>query len=215
MWTWLLFTFVETQGTNPLWSLPPCFSGDSPWSICRTLLAELSLTTLFYGERSYYYLGQLGLIQCGLGNIYLFTHMLWMLISSPCGKQYVPISLGPFPSGILGIFFFHLLPQNPAEPPAHHLFSCGGIGRHRLWWCQALTWHGPPSPTYTELCAFSGHPGGSVIKNLPAVQEMQETWVQSLVWEDPLEKEMATHSSILAWRNPMDRRAWWTAVRGV
>ena len=36
-------------------------------------------------------------------------------------------------------------------------------------------------------------------KNLPA---MQETWVQSLGWEDPLEKRMATHSSILAWRIP-------------
>jgi len=34
------------------------------------------------------------------------------------------------------------------------------------------------------------------VKNLPA---MQETWVQSLGWEDPLEKEMATHSRILAW----------------
>ena len=34
------------------------------------------------------------------------------------------------------------------------------------------------------------------VKNLPA---MQETWVQSLGWEDPVEKEMATHSSILAW----------------
>ena len=37
------------------------------------------------------------------------------------------------------------------------------------------------------------------IKSLPA---MQETWVQSLGQEDPLEKEMATHSSILAWRIP-------------
>ena len=37
------------------------------------------------------------------------------------------------------------------------------------------------------------------IKRLPA---MQETWVQSLGWEDPLEKEMATHSSIRAWRIP-------------
>ena len=36
-------------------------------------------------------------------------------------------------------------------------------------------------------------------KNLPAVQE---TWVQSLGWEDPLEKEMTTHSSILAWKIP-------------
>ena len=42
-------------------------------------------------------------------------------------------------------------------------------------------------------------PHGSVLKNLPAIQEIQ---VQSLGREDPLEKEMATHSSILAWRIP-------------
>ena len=41
-----------------------------------------------------------------------------------------------------------------------------------------------------------GKPGGSVVKNLPAKQEMQ---VRSLGWADPLEKEMATNSSILAW----------------
>ena len=50
------------------------------------------------------------------------------------------------------------------------------------------------------------------VKNLPAVQE---TWVQSLGWEDPLEESMATHSSILAWRIPMDRGAWWATVHGV
>ena len=49
----------------------------------------------------------------------------------------------------------------------------------------------------TTICL--GFPGSSVVKNPPA---MQETWVQSLGWEDPLEKEMATHSSILAWRIP-------------
>ena len=38
-----------------------------------------------------------------------------------------------------------------------------------------------------------------MVNNLPA---MQETWVQSLGWEDPLEKGMATHSSILAWKIP-------------
>ena len=41
--------------------------------------------------------------------------------------------------------------------------------------------------------------GGSVVKNVPA---MPETWVQSLCWGDPLEKEMATRSSFLAWRIP-------------
>ena len=45
-----------------------------------------------------------------------------------------------------------------------------------------------------------------LLKNLSA---MQETWVQSLGWEDPLEKGKATHSSILAWTIP------WTIVHGV
>ena len=44
---------------------------------------------------------------------------------------------------------------------------------------------------------------------------MQETWVLSLAWEDPLEEGMATHSSIFAWRIPMDRGAWWATVHGV
>ena len=44
-----------------------------------------------------------------------------------------------------------------------------------------------------------GFPGGSVLKNLPA---MQETWIWSLSGKDPLEKEMATHSNILACRIP-------------
>ena len=44
---------------------------------------------------------------------------------------------------------------------------------------------------------------------------MCETWVQSLGGEDPLEEEMATHSSMLAWRVLMDRGAWWATVRGV
>ena len=47
-----------------------------------------------------------------------------------------------------------------------------------------------------------GFPGGSVVKNPPAVQERQERWVQSLSGEVPLEKEMTTHSSILAWEIP-------------
>ena len=41
-----------------------------------------------------------------------------------------------------------------------------------------------------------------MVKNLPATQEPQETWVQSLGQEDPLEEGMATHSSILVWRIP-------------
>ena len=48
-----------------------------------------------------------------------------------------------------------------------------------------------------------------LVKNPPA---MQETWVQSLGWEDPLEEGMATHSSIPAWKIPRDRGAWRATV---
>ena len=47
-----------------------------------------------------------------------------------------------------------------------------------------------------------GFPSDSVAKNPPAMQEAQETRVQSLGREDPLEKEMTAHSSILAWEIP-------------
>ena len=51
-----------------------------------------------------------------------------------------------------------------------------------------------------------------MVKNQPAVQE---TWVLTLGQEDPLEKGMETHSSILAWRIPMDRGAWQAIVHAV
>ena len=51
-----------------------------------------------------------------------------------------------------------------------------------------------------------------MVKNLPI---MLETWVRSLGWKDLLEEGMATHSSTLAWRIPVDRGAWWATVHGV
>ena len=53
---------------------------------------------------------------------------------------------------------------------------------------------------------------GQTVENPPA---MWETWVQSLGWENPLEEGMATHSSILARRIPMDRGASWATIYGV
>ena len=50
------------------------------------------------------------------------------------------------------------------------------------------------------------------VKNPLAIQE---TWVRSLGWEDPLEEVMATHSKILAWRIPKDRGAWQATVHEV
>ena len=51
-----------------------------------------------------------------------------------------------------------------------------------------------------------------MVKNLSA---MWETWVQSLGWEDPLEEDMGAHSSIFAWKIPMNRGALWATVHRV
>ena len=66
----------------------------------------------------------------------------------------------------------------------------------RIFWCDLQGWY-----YWWRIC-------------LP-MQEMQETQVWSLGWEDPLEEEMATHSSILAGNNPINRGAWWATVHGV
>ena len=55
------------------------------------------------------------------------------------------------------------------------------------------------------VCGFPWWLSG---KELPC----KGTQVRSLGWEDPLEEGMATHSTILAWRTPMDRGAWWATV---
>ena len=60
--------------------------------------------------------------------------------------------------------------------------------------------------------SWKGDLAGSNSRNLPAVLE---TWTLSLDWENPLEEGMASHSSILAWRMPMDRGAWRTTAHGV
>ena len=63
----------------------------------------------------------------------------------------------------------------------------------------------PLQYSWASLVALTG-------KNPPS---MWETWVRSLGWKDPLGEGMATHSSIVARRNPMDRGAWWATVHVV
>ena len=89
-------------------------------------------------------------------------------------------------------------PERTPVDPGPHSLSCraGGKGAPASSPGQ-LRLTSPPASLWASLLALMG-------KSLPA---MQETQVQSLGWEDPLEKEMATHSSILAWRNP-----WQTTV---
>ena len=100
-----------------------------------------------------------------------------------------------------------LEPLGRAEP---------GVGRSFSRPCpMALLWTGPRpegwSSSQKQLSTLVGslvgprawggtcEPVAQTVKNLPAVGE---TWVRSLGWEDPLEKGMATHSSILPWRTP-------------
>ena len=56
-----------------------------------------------------------------------------------------------------------------------------------------------------------GFSGGPAVKNPPAYRRLQR---RALGWEDPLEEEMATHSHILAWKNPMNRGTWKATVHG-
>ena len=78
----------------------------------------------------------------------------------------------------------------------------------------------PCSPTLRADCLPAEPPGkpkthdGSAVKNLPAVQEMQEMWVWSLGWGDPREVERQSTPVFLPEKNPMDRGAWWATVHG-
>ena len=68
-----------------------------------------------------------------------------------------------------------------------------------------------PLPTTPIIMGFPAWVA-QMVKNLP---KAQETWIRSLAWKDPLEEGMATHSSILVWRIPMDRGAWWATIHGL
>ena len=57
------------------------------------------------------------------------------------------------------------------------------------------------------MSSFGGFPGGTMVKNLSANAVDSELQVQSLSWEDSVEEEMITHSSIPAWNNPLDKVA--------
>ena len=88
----------------------------------------------------------------------------------------------------LGRADWRCLGKAPAFQP-----YCGNLNMKEIWslWASLLA---------------------QTVKNPPV---MRETWVWFPGWEDRLEEDMATHSSILAWRIPMDWGAWWAMVHGV
>ena len=93
----------------------------------------------------------------------------------------------------------HACYHRPPCPTHSHFTSCllpfADLGLHYFPCLQPL----PELEGYSFLGGVWNSLVAQSAKNLPAVQE---TWVQSLSQEDPLEKEMATHSSILAWEIP-------------
>ena len=113
-------------------------------------------------------------------------------------------------------------PEKKSLLAQHLLTSCRAAGRvTRLYWVYslfAIMWAprgcsqeshfltGVPVthniPVFRIWSAIYSFPGGSVVKNLPGMQWVQETHVQSLGGADPLDVGMATHSSVLAWRIP-------------
>ena len=72
--------------------------------------------------------------------------------------------------------------------------------------------------THIKIYIYTGFPNGSAVKNLPpntGDTGDQETWVWSLDQEDPLEEEMATHSSTLAWKIPWTEEPDWLQSMGL
>ena len=98
----------------------------------------------------------------------------------------------------LGFFWWHDYESLTSSPPSFHPVL--KVSRKNLQHIlkNQLVFRGK-NVKYTYYPGNKGFPDGSVVKNLSA---MQETWVWSLGWENPLEKEMATHSSILPWEIP-------------
>ena len=116
---------------------------------------------------------------------YLLTVNLWVFDS----KQYCPPASGPY----------YCLQNKPLED---FLIIRGSPWVMCCGFCSFLTG------------VFFGFPGCARVKNLPAMQDTNETQVWSLGREDPLEKDMATHSRILAWKIP-GGGAWWATVHGI
>ena len=103
--------------------------------------------------------------------------------------------MGPWPLGDRGQWFSSFF--NPRFVALKHTLSTPHkVPKDKssvVWVMVFLFW------LYLLSCFNAQPSSGSDGKELPT---MQETWVQSLLWEDPLEEEMATHSSILAWKIP-------------
>ena len=115
------------------------------------------------------------------------------------GRECNSWKLGPLPFSSLGASLGSSAGKKKSASNAGDPGSIPGLGRSPG---EGLGY--PLQSSRASLVA-------QTVKNLTAVRE---TWVQFLGWEEPLEECMATHSSILAWRIPMERGVWWATVHG-
>ena len=122
---------------------------------------------------------------------------------------------------VVSILYLHLYSQNPAE--FHILRRCSAnFSWVKSNWISAnkLSFESSSLKNMNDARWYYWRKIYWRLYSLVAQIVMKppvkwETWVWSLGWEDPLEESMATHSSILAWRIPMDRGAWQATVHGV
>ena len=124
----------------------------------------------------------------------------WGGRSKRCSQSHRP-NMKPSKWGQISFFLFWL---SWAFTAAWGLFSSYALGEPlQLWHMASLV--AACVLNCPMACGILSFPGGSAVKNLPAMQESWETRVRSLGWEDHWEKELASHSSILAWSIPRQR----------
>ena len=153
-----------------------------------------------------------------------------LLLSVALAHTPLLTSMPAFPSSLFGMIFrpsvsdcqnwiWHFSYPHPLNLHNFCIPPCEGevYGAHNSGKFFELNQETPKvenSPLFSSYFSKPIHASlmAQAVKNLPA---LRETRVWSLGWEDPLEEGMATHSSILAWRIPMDRGAWRATVHGV
>ena len=101
---------------------------------------------------------------------------------------------------LVGVAWSPVWHSRPAWLRSHH---CVEMWLALLWSLPILNKEQLPAPLrVSDLRLHNQQPGASLMAQWSSLLVMQKTWVWSLGWEDPLEKDMATHSSILAWEIP-------------
>ena len=127
---------------------------------------------------------------CWLKTVALSSGRRFCSLDYGGGFLEVPFSLFPYPLYILW--------------PGRQIWSSMAPGKHLLAGTHhEKCWEHPPISLEENMICGGSIVGASLVAQMvKSLPEMQETQVQSLGWEDPLAKEMVTHSSILAWRAP-------------